>query len=112
MLTGITEAMLLPAPPIEEVLPACWSSCAGAVLVAHNAPYDIGFLKAACAEHGYPWPKPRVLDTAALARRVLTRDEVPNRKLATLAALLPHRRTSRPTGRSTTPGPPSTCCTR
>ncbi|GAB3941719.1 hypothetical protein GCM10027614_27560 [Micromonospora vulcania] len=30
--------------------------------------------------------QPRVLDTAALARRVLTRDEVPNRKLGTLAA--------------------------
>ena len=85
MLTGITEAMLAPAPPIEAVLPACWSSCTGAVLVAHNAPYDTGFLKAACARHGYPWPQPRVLDTAALARRALIRDEVPNHKLATLA---------------------------
>ncbi len=54
--------------------------------MAHNAPYDVGFLKAACAKFGYPWPKPRVLDTAALARRALTGDEVPNRKLGTLAA--------------------------
>ncbi|MFD6752427.1 MULTISPECIES: DEDD exonuclease domain-containing protein [Micromonospora] len=86
VLTGITEAMLLPAPPIEQVLPSFLEFISDAVLVAHNAPYDVGFLKAACARHGYRWPNPRVLDTAALARRVLLRDEVPNRKLGTLAA--------------------------
>ncbi|WP_433386706.1 DEDD exonuclease domain-containing protein [Micromonospora sp. KLBMP9576] len=86
VLTGITQAMLMPAPPIEQVLPSFLEFIADAVLVAHNAPYDVGFLKAACAKHGYRWPNPRVLDTAALARRVLTRDEVPNRKLGTLAA--------------------------
>jgi len=85
VLTGITEAMLAPAPPIEAVLPSLLEFLRGAVLVAHNAPYDVGFLKAACARHGHPWPQLRVLDTAALARRALTRDEVPNRKLATLA---------------------------
>ncbi|GAA2667109.1 DEDD exonuclease domain-containing protein [Actinoplanes palleronii] len=85
VLTGITEAMLRPAPSIETVLPALLEFLRGAVLVAHNAPYDVGFLKAACAKHGYPWPAPRVLDTAALARRALTNDEVPNRKLGTLA---------------------------
>jgi DNA polymerase III subunit epsilon len=85
VLTGITEAMLAPAPPIEAVLPSLLEFLRGSVLVAHNAPYDVGFLKAACARHGYSWPHVRVLDTAALARRALTRDEVPNRKLATLA---------------------------
>jgi DNA polymerase-3 subunit epsilon len=85
VLTGITDAMLAPAPPIESVLPSLLEFLRGSVLVAHNAPYDVGFLKAACARHGYPWPQPRVLDTAAVARRALTRDEVPNRKLATLA---------------------------
>ena len=85
VLTGITEAMLAPAPPIETVLPSLLEFLRGSVLVAHNAPYDVGFLKAACARHGYTWPNPRVLDTAAVARRALTRDEVPNRKLGTLA---------------------------
>jgi DNA polymerase III subunit epsilon len=85
VLTGITQAMLIPAPPIEQVLPGLLEFLRGAVLVAHNAPYDVSFLKAACARHGYAWPGPRVLDTAALARRVLVRDEVPNRRLATLA---------------------------
>lgn len=86
VLTGITQAMLVPAPPIEQVLPSLLEFLSDAVLVAHNAPYDVGFLKAACARHGYRWPAPTVLDTAALARRVLIRDEVPNRKLGTLAA--------------------------
>ena len=98
VLTGITEAMIAPAPPVEQVLPPLLEFLHGAVLVAHNAPYDVGFLKAACARHGYSWPAPRVLDTAALARRVLPRDEVPNRRLATLAR---HFRTPRrPTHRA------------
>ncbi|SCF40900.1 DNA polymerase-3 subunit epsilon [Micromonospora mirobrigensis] len=98
VLTGITQAMLLPAPPIEQVLPSFLEFLSDAVLVAHNAPYDVGFLKAACAKHGYRWPNPRVLDTAALARRALTRDEVPNRKLGTLAAYF--RTTVQPTHRA------------
>ncbi|WP_091089894.1 DEDD exonuclease domain-containing protein [Micromonospora nigra] len=98
VLTGITQAMLVPAPPIEQVLPSLLEFLTDAVLVAHNAPYDVGFLKAACARHGYPWPHPRVLDTAALARRVLSRDEVPNRKLGTLAAYF--RTATRPTHRA------------
>ncbi|MEV0426832.1 DEDD exonuclease domain-containing protein [Micromonospora sp. NPDC050495] len=98
VLTGITQAMLLPAPPIEQVLPSFLEFIADTVLVAHNAPYDVGFLKAACVKHGYRWPNPRVLDTAALARRVLTRDEVPNRKLGTLAAYF--RTATQPTHRA------------
>jgi DNA polymerase-3 subunit epsilon len=98
VLTGITQAMVLPAPRIEMVLPSLLEFLRGAVLVAHNAPYDVGFLKAACTRHGYTWPTLRVLDTAALARRVLTRDEVPNRKLGTLAAYF--RATVSPTHRA------------
>lgn len=86
VLTGITQAMLTPAPPIEAVLPGLLEFLAGAVLVAHNAPFDTGFLRAACARHGYVWPRPPVLDTASLARRLLTDDEVANRRLGTLAA--------------------------
>ncbi len=97
VLTGITEAMLAPAPRLEEVLPAFLEFARGAVWVAHNAPYDMGFLKAACNLLGYPWPKPAVLDTAALARRALTRDEVPNRRLGTLATYF---RTRTPTHRA------------
>lgn len=85
VLTGITDAMVASAPPIAAVLPAFLEFADGAVLVAHNAPFDIGFLKAACAALHQPWPRPAVLDTARLARRSLSRDEAPNCKLATLA---------------------------
>ena len=88
VLTGITEAMVLPAPPIGEVLPALveflGSPDAGAVIVGHNVRFDISFLDAALGEHGYARLQHRRVDTAALARR-LVRDEVPNVRLATLA---------------------------
>lgn len=98
VLTGITEAMVAPAPPVEQVLPSFLEFLGSAVLVAHNAPYDVGFLKAACAHFGYHWPSPRVLDTVALARRVLLREEVPNRRLGTLAAYF--RTPNQPTHRA------------
>ncbi|MFL6054626.1 MAG: DEDD exonuclease domain-containing protein [Actinoallomurus sp.] len=85
VITGITQQMVVAAPRIGEVLPSFLEFARGAVLVAHNAPFDMGFLKAACAAQERPWPAPPVVDTADLARRVLTRDEVPNCKLATLA---------------------------
>jgi len=54
-------------------------------LVAHNAPFDLGFLKAAATKHRYPWPEYPVIDTVRIARSVLDRDEVSNCKLSTLA---------------------------
>ena len=86
-LTGISTAMVATAPRIEEVLPSFFEFAHGAVLVAHNAPFDISFLRAAAAGMDLAWPGNQVLDTVPLARRVVTRDEVPNHKLATLAAL-------------------------
>ena len=85
-LTGITDALLATAPEVRRVLPDFLEFAAGCVIVAHNAPYDVGFLKAACAKFGYRWPDPPVVDTARLARVALHRDEVRNCKLATLAA--------------------------
>ena len=84
-LTGITEAMVAHAPPVTAVLPGFLDFARGAVLTAHNAPFDVGFLTAACAASGRRWPAPPVLDTVTLARLLLTADEVPNCKLATLA---------------------------
>ncbi len=84
-LTGITDRMLADAPRVEAANAAFWEFAAGAVLVAHNAPYDVGFLRGACDRTGLPWPSPRVADTARIARRALTRDEVRNCKLETLA---------------------------
>lgn len=86
VLTGITDTMVATAPSITAVLPAFLEFAHGSVLVAHNAPFDVGFLKAAALEQQLAWPAFAVIDTAVLARRVLTRDEVPNCKLSTLAA--------------------------
>lgn len=85
-LTGITHAMVDDAPSIRSVLPSFLEFSIGAVLVAHNAPFDIGFLRSACERLDYHWPSPTVLDTVTLARRVVGRDEVRNHKLGTLAA--------------------------
>ncbi len=86
VLTGITDELVAASPSLAQVLPQ-WLSFAGdAILVAHNARFDIGFLKRACAQFDYPWPGNQVLDTVALARCALLRDEVANYKLATLAA--------------------------
>ncbi|OHT86583.1 DEDD exonuclease domain-containing protein [Mycobacteroides saopaulense] len=87
-LTGITSAMLVDAPPIEQVLPAFLEFARGAVLVAHNAGFDIGFLKAAARQCGIDWPHPTVLCTVRLARRVLSREEAPRVSLGALAQLL------------------------
>ena len=85
-LTGISDQMLASAPPVAAVLPGFLTFAAGSVLAAHNAPFDLKFLTAACARVGLDWPGFEVLDTVRLARHLLaTPQEVPDRKLATLA---------------------------
>ncbi|MCW3472412.1 exonuclease domain-containing protein, partial [Rhodococcus pyridinivorans] len=86
-LTGITTAMVYAAPKVEEVLPAFLEFASGAVLVAHNAGFDVGFLEAATAQCELAWPRFQVLCTVKLARRVLGRDEAPSVKLSALAEL-------------------------
>ncbi len=82
--TGITDTMVADAPSIEAVLPALLDFLDGGVLVAHNAPFDVGFLRAAIA-HARAEPfDPSTVDTARLARRLL-RDEVRDCRLRTLA---------------------------
>jgi len=84
-LTGISDWMLAAAPRLPAVLPGLLNFADGCVLVAHNAPFDVGFLQAACAECGLAWPRPTVLDTVMLARQLMDPDEVPDCKLGTLA---------------------------
>ena len=94
VLTGISDTMVAEAPSIESALPAFLEFAAGTVLVAHNAPFDVGFLQHFAAQQGRPWPAFEVVDTAKLARRVITRDDAPNCKLSSLAVVF---------GASTTP---------
>jgi DNA polymerase III epsilon subunit family exonuclease len=87
-MTGITDLMLAKAPVIDEILPA-FLEFAGdstqSILVAHNAPFDISFLKSAAKEIDVKWPAYKTLDTVTIARQVLTKEDVPNCKLSTLA---------------------------
>ena len=87
-LTGITDEMLFSAPFIDEVLPTLFEFLGSkneTILVAHNSPFDMSFLKAAALAHELAWPNYLTVDTARLARAVLDRDEVSNCKLGTLA---------------------------
>ncbi|MDO5683654.1 MAG: DEDD exonuclease domain-containing protein [Propionibacteriaceae bacterium] len=85
VLTGITNRMVADAPPLAAVLPSFLEFLGDAVVVAHNAAFDTGFLKRACSALDAPWRGNHVVDTVGLSRSVLLRDEVPNHKLATLA---------------------------
>lgn len=97
-ITGITTAMVRQAPRIDAVLPGFLEFASGAVLVAHNARFDIGFLKAAAARCATAWPAFQVLCTVQLARRILSRDEAPTVRLSALAQLLGSQ--TRPTHRA------------
>ncbi len=82
--TGITDAMVRDAPRAGAVLPTLLRFLGDAVLVAHNARFDVGFLRAAAAREDLGPFDPVVVDTASLARR-LVRDEVRDLRLGTLA---------------------------
>jgi DNA polymerase-3 subunit epsilon len=96
MLTGLTDAIVAPAPRLEAVLASLVEFVGDAVLVGHNVGFDLAFLRRAFEAIGYPRWQGTVVDTMALARRLL-RDEVPDCRLGTLASRfrLDHRPTHR-----------------
>ncbi len=69
-LTSITDHMLIGQPKIEEVLPKFLEFCEGAVIVAHNASFDTGFIEANAKRMGLPYT-PTIVDTVGLARILL-----------------------------------------
>ncbi len=96
MLTGLTDALVAPAPRIEAVLPSLLEFLGGTVLVGHNIGFDVAFLRHAFERAGHGPFDPVRVDTVALARR-LVRDEVPDCRLGTLATRfrLDHKPTHR-----------------
>ncbi len=96
MLTGLTDVLVAPAPRIEGVLGSLVDFVGDAVIVGHNVGFDLAFLRAACERDGRAPLRGTVVDTVALARR-LVRDEVPDCRLGTLASRmrLAHRPTHR-----------------
>ncbi len=77
--------MVSRAPRAGSALRAFLAFASDSVLVAHNAPFDLGFLTAAAVASGVRWPAVPVLDTAVLARLLLGPDDVPDCRLGTLA---------------------------
>ena len=69
-LTGINDNMVLPAPTIDRVLPDFLSFCRGAVMVAHNAGFDMSFIEKNCEDLGIQ-QEFTVADTVAMARYLL-----------------------------------------
>ena len=66
-LTGITNEMVADAPDISEVLPKFLEFSKGCVYVAHNAGFDIGFIRDACEKCSLEF-SPTYIDTVALSR--------------------------------------------
>ncbi|MGL5355524.1 MAG: PolC-type DNA polymerase III [Cetobacterium sp.] len=74
-ITGIDDALVQNMPSIEEVLPKFMEFLGDATLVAHNAPFDMGFLKRDIKKHMGIDYDPTVIDTLQMAR-----DLYPNQK--------------------------------
>ena len=69
-LTGINDHMVLDAPMIDQVLPEFLAFCEGAVMVAHNAGFDMSFVLRNAKRMGISLHK-TVVDTVSLARVLL-----------------------------------------
>jgi DNA polymerase-3 subunit epsilon len=81
----ITPAMVADAPTFEEIAGDFINAVAGSILVAHNAPFDIGMLKAEFGRAGLQWPAQHVADTLSGARKL-----VPGLRSYKLGALAEH----------------------
>ncbi len=71
--SGLTNQQLATAPPVEEVLPDFLEFIADTVLVAHNAEFDMGFLRAAIQVYNLTPIRNLIVDTQALAEKAFPR---------------------------------------
>ena len=88
--SGISDADVIGAPSVDSVLPSFIEFLGDRVLMAHNAPFDLGFLRAAVHSTGLPEIRNLVIDTQLLAMKAF-----PKRKsyaLQNLASELDLRR--------------------
>jgi DNA polymerase-3 subunit epsilon len=93
--SGLSEAQLAEAPLFSELAAEAEAFLAGAVLVAHNAPFDVGFLESEFGRVGLQLPAAPIVDTTVIAQSILG---LPVRNLAGVARAL--RLPSPPTHRA------------
>ena len=84
-LTGITDVMVQDAPSQSEAVSAFLDFVGDSVLVAHNAPFDMGFIRVACKNMNKPFTN-AAIDTVAISRAILP--DIKNCKLDTVAKYL------------------------
>jgi len=82
----ITNEMIADAPQIKDVLPGFKSFIEGSVLVAHNAPFDLGFLTVEFEKYGLSLPEAPALCSCLLSLKVFPKSI--NHRLGTLVQLL------------------------
>ena len=63
--------MVIDAPVIEDILPKFMEFCDGCIMVAHNADFDMSFIKKNCMRQGIEC-NPTIVDTVGLARVLLS----------------------------------------
>lgn len=80
---GISDQDVADQPDAGQRLPAFAQFVDGAVLLAHNAEFDVGFLAHEAQRHGVSLPRVPVFDTVEVARSL--RPDMPNHKLETLS---------------------------
>ena len=85
-ITGISTDMVAEAPRIEEVIPCLLEFLEGAVVVAHNASFDVGFLNYELGRLQGRRLDDGFVDTLPLARALAP--GLPNYRLATVAEAL------------------------
>jgi DNA polymerase-3 subunit epsilon len=82
---GLTDAMLATAPLFATLLPRVRPLLRDTVLVAHNAPFDAGFLRHEFRTAGQTFPELPIVDTLAIAQ---ARYRFPHNSLEAIAAAL------------------------
>ncbi len=84
-LTGINDSMVKDAPTQSEAVNAFLDFAGDNILVAHNAPFDISFIREACKNMNRPFTNTSI-DTVAISRAILP--DIKNCKLDTVAKFL------------------------
>ncbi len=79
---GISDEMVMGKPTIETLLEPFAEFCAGDIMVAHNSPFDVGFLTADIKKHESRAGRGHIFDTYAMAKKIFP--GLPNYKLGTL----------------------------